>query len=83
MYNNKVTFLNKEVEAEVKAEVKESLTLYIAWRLSYGRYDDEIHPLHNPYYVKENKENEIKQLKELKDRLKGFENDYRKEFKEL
>lgn len=60
-----ITFLNEEV----KAEVENSPALYLAWRLVYNKYDNEIDPLHNPDYVKAQKEIEVERLENIKGRV--------------
>jgi hypothetical protein len=58
-------FLNKEVEKEVRAD----RVLYVAWCMSFARYDNERDPLHNPDYVRGMQRSEAKALKTLKEKV--------------
>lgn len=57
-----ISFLNEEV----KNEVLKSPALYLAWRLLYGRYDDDIDPMHNLDWVRLQKKIEANNLVRLK-----------------
>jgi hypothetical protein len=61
----KIYFLNEKVEQELRA----NHNLLVIWVLQYGSYDDEIEPLHNPDWVRTQKEVEAQKLTTLKDRL--------------
>lgn len=67
------TFVNEEVQKEVQ----ESPELYLTWMLSYGKYDDEIDPLHNPDWVKSQKILEVNKLENLKNRIQRIKDEYK------
>ena len=68
----KVRFLNPDVESEV---IKDKL-LFIMWAKTYGSYDWEIDPLHNPDYVSSAKRREIKALNKMKTELDILTKEY-------
>lgn len=58
-------FLNPEVEREVRADE----TLFVAWCLTHGDYDEEIEPLHRPSWVAEAQAREVRDVADLKKRI--------------
>ena len=65
---SKMIFLNKDVEKEVVSNHE----LYVAWRLAYSHYDDDIDPLHNPDWVRWQQRREAQHLEDLKLKILDF-----------
>lgn len=65
-------FLNPDVEKEVMQDI----VLYVAYRIRYGVYDDEIDPLHNPDFVKKESIIEVEKLNKLKIKLSQIKSDF-------
>lgn len=64
-FNEKKIFLNSDVEKETL----DDFTLYVAYRIMFGTYDEDIDPLHNSDYVKKQKNIEISNLDKIKAKL--------------
>jgi hypothetical protein len=61
---------------DVEKEVIQDIVLYVAYRIRYGVYDDEIDPLHNPDFVKKECKIEVEKLNKLKIELSQLKSDF-------
>jgi hypothetical protein len=72
--NEKIFFLNSDVEKEAL----DDFTLYIAYRLMFDSYDEDIDPIHNPEYLKKQQEIEIVKLNDIKTKINQLKRDFDK-----